>query len=184
MGATVGQIAKLKGCRVVGVAGSSEKCDYAKAVLGFDACLDHKDADFARQLCQACAKGIDIYFENVGGKVFDAALPLLNTKARIPVCGLISHYNATQLPDGPDRLSLLMRAILVKRLKVQGFIIFDDYGHRYDEFSKDMSQWLSTGQIKYREHLVDGLESAPEAFVGMLVGENFGKLVVRVNDGH
>ncbi len=182
VGATVGQIGKLKGCRVVGVAGSSEKCDYAKEVLGFDACLDHKSSDFAQQLSQACARGIDIYFESVGGKVFDAALPLLNTKARIPVCGLISHYNATRLPDGPDRLSLLMRAILVKRLKVQGFIIFDDYGHRYHEFSKDMSQWLSTGQIKYREHIVDGLESAPEAFIGMLVGQNFGKLVVRVND--
>lgn len=182
VGATVGQIGKLKGCRVVGIAGGSEKCNYAKEVLGFDACLDHKSSDFARQLSQACAKGIDIYFESVGGKVFDAVLPLLNTKARIPVCGLISHYNATQLPDGPDRLSLLMRTILVKRLKVQGFIIFDDYGHRYGEFSKDMSGWLSAGQIKYREHLVDGLESAPSAFIGMLVGQNFGKLVVRVND--
>ncbi|MDX2453289.1 NADP-dependent oxidoreductase [Desulfosarcina sp.] len=184
VGATVGQIGKLKGCRVVGVAGSSEKCDYAKAVLGLDACLDHQSSDFAQQLGKACAKGIDIYFESVGGKVFDAALPLLNTKARIPVCGLISHYNATQLPDGPDRLSLLMRTILAKRLKVQGFIIFEDYGHRYDEFSKDMSQWLSTGQIKYREHMVDGLEHAPNAFIGMLVGQNFGKLVVRVNDEH
>ncbi|WP_319405481.1 NADP-dependent oxidoreductase [uncultured Desulfosarcina sp.] len=182
VGATVGQIGKLKGCRVVGVAGGSEKCSFAKEVLGFDACLDHHSPDFAHQLGQACAKGIDIYFESVGGKVFDAALPLLNTKARIPVCGLISHYNATRLPDGPDRLALLMRAILVKRLKVQGFIIFDDYGHRYDEFAKDMSQWLSTGQIKYREHIVDGLESAPDAFIGMLVGKNFGKLVVRVND--
>jgi NADPH-dependent curcumin reductase CurA len=182
VGATVGQIGKLKGCRVVGVAGGSEKCKYAKEVLGFDACLDHKSSDFAQQLGQACAKGIDIYFESVGGKVFDAALPLLNTKARIPVCGLISHYNATRLPDGPDRLPLLMRAILVKRLTVQGFIIFDDYGHRYDEFSKDMSGWLGTGQIKYREQIVDGLESAPDAFIGMLVGQNFGKLVVRVND--
>ena len=181
VGATVGQIGKLKGCRVVGVAGGGEKCTYAKEALGFDACLDHQSSDFAQQLGLACAKGIDVYFESVGGKVFDAALPLLNTKARIPVCGLISHYNATQLPDGPDRLSLLMRTILVKRLKVQGFIIFDDYGHRYDEFSKDMSQWLSTGQIKYREHLVDGLENAPDAFIGMLVGQNFGKLVVRVN---
>ena len=182
VGATVGQIGKLKGCRVVGVAGGSEKCSYAKSVLGFDACLDHEALDFAQQLGHACTKGIDIYFENVGGKVFDAALPLLNTKARIPVCGLISQYNATRLPDGPDRLSLLMRTILIKRLKVQGFIIFEDYGHRYDEFAKDMSGWLSTGQIKYREHLVDGLERAPDAFIGMLVGQNFGKLVVRVND--
>jgi NADPH-dependent curcumin reductase CurA len=184
VGATVGQIGKLKGCRVVGVAGGSEKCKYAKEVLGFDECLDHKSQDFAQQLSQACAKGIDIYFESVGGKVFDAALPLLNTKARIPVCGLISQYNATRLPDGPDRLSLLMGTILIKRLKVQGFIIFDDYGHRYNEFAKDMFQWLSTGQIKYREHQVDGLERAPQAFIGMLDGQNFGKLVIRVNDGH
>jgi NADPH-dependent curcumin reductase CurA len=169
VGATVGQIGKMNGCRVVGVAGGSEKCKYAKEVLGFDACINHKDSDFAQQLGQFCANGIDIYFESVGGKILDGVLPLLNTKARIPVCGLISHYNATQLPDGPDRLSLLMRTILVKRLKVQGFIIFDDYGHRYDEFAKDMSQWLSTGQIKYREHLVDGLERAPNAFIGMLV---------------
>jgi len=184
VGATVGQIGKLKGCRVVGVAGGSEKCDYAKEVLGFDECLDHKSSDFAQELSQACTNGIDIYFESVGGKVFDAVLPLLNTKARIPVCGLISHYNATRLPDGPDRLSLLMRTILVKRLKVQGFIIFDDYGHRYGEFSKETSQWLSAGQIKYREHIVDGLENAPDAFIGMLVGQNFGKLVVRVNDAN
>lgn len=181
VGATVGQIGKLKGCRVVGVAGVSEKCKYAKEVLGFDECLDHKSSDFAQQLTQACPKRIDIYFESVGGKVFDAVLPLLNIKARIPVCGLISQYNATQLPDGPDRLSLLMSTILVKRLKVQGFIIFDDYGHRYNEFAKEMTEWVSSGQIKYREHLVDGLESAPKAFIGLLEGQNFGKLVIRVN---
>jgi len=182
VGATVGQIGKMYGCHVVGVAGGSEKCKYAKEVLGFDACINHKDLDFAQQLGQCCANGIDIYFESVGGKILDGVLPLLNTKARIPVCGLISHYNATQLPDGPDRLSLLMRTILVKRLRVQGFIIFDDYGHRYDEFAKDMSQWVSKGQIKYREHVVDGLARAPNAFIGMLEGQNFGKLVVRVND--
>jgi len=184
VGATVGQIGKLKGCHVIGVAGGSEKCKYATEVLGFDACLDHKSQDFAQQLSRACPKGIDIYFESVGGKVFDAALPLLNTKARIPVCGLISQYNATRLPDGPDRLSLLMGTILIKRLTVRGFIIFDDYGHRYNEFAKDMFQWLSTGQIKYREQLVEGLERAPQACIGMLDGRNFGKLVVRVNDGN
>ena len=184
VGATVGQIGKLKGCRVIGVAGGGEKCRYAKEVLGFDECLDHKSSDFAGQLRQACSKGIDIYFESVGGKVFDAVLPLLNTKARIPLCGLISQYNATHLPEGPNRLSLLMGTILVKRIKVQGFIIFDDYGHRYDEFAKDMSQWLATGQIKYREHLIEKLERAPKAFIGMLEGQNFGKLVVRVNDEH
>jgi len=181
VGATVGQIGKLKGCRVVGVAGGREKCAYTRDVLGFDACLDHKAADFAEQLRETCPNGIDIYFESVGGKVFDAVLPLFNIGARVPVCGLISRYNATKLPDGPDRLSLLMGNILVKRLKVQGFIIFDYYEQHYDRFIKDMSQWLKSGQIKYREQLVEGLENAPEAFIGLLEGKNFGKLVIRVN---
>ncbi|RUR96320.1 NADP-dependent oxidoreductase [Pectobacterium polaris] len=180
VGATVGQLGKLKGCRVVGVAGGAEKCRYAVEVLGFDACLDHRADDFPEQLKQACPKGIDIYFENVGGKVFDAVLPLLNTSARIPVCGLVSGYNATGLPDGPDRLPLLMGTILKKRIRMQGFIIFDDYGHRFDEFWKDVSPWVAEGKIKYREEIVDGLENAPEAFIGLLHGRNFGKLVVRV----
>jgi NADPH-dependent curcumin reductase CurA len=181
VGATVGQIGKLKGCRVVGVAGGSEKCAYARDVLGFDMCLDHQAADFYQQLKEACPNGVDIYFESVGGKVFDAVLPRLNIGARIPVCGLVSSYNATKLPDGPDRLSLLMGNILIKRLKVQGFIIFDHYDSRYSEFVKDMSGWLSTGQIKYREQVVEGLESAPKAFIGLLEGQNFGKLVIHVN---
>ncbi|MEI7366577.1 NADP-dependent oxidoreductase [Pectobacterium sp. 1950-15] len=180
VGATVGQIGKLKGCRVVGVAGGAEKCRYAVEVLGFDVCLDHRADDFAEQLKQACPQGIDIYFENVGGKVFDAVLPLLNTSARIPVCGLVSGYNATGLPDGPDRLPLLMGTILKKRIRMQGFIIFDDYGHRFDEFWKDVSPWVAEGKIKYREEIVDGLENAPDAFIGLLHGRNFGKLVVRV----
>ena len=181
VGATVGQIGKLKGCRVVGVAGGSEKCTYAKDVLGFDVCLDHKATDFREQLKEACPDGIDIYFESVGGKVFDAVLPRLNIGARIPVCGLISRYNATKLPDGPDRLSLLMGNVLVKRLKIQGFIIFDYYDQRYESFAQDMSDWLNSGQIKYREHLVEGLESAPQAFIGLLEGQNFGKLAIQVN---
>ena len=181
VGATVGQIGKMKGCRVIGVAGGKEKCVYAEDVLGFDICLDHHADNFYEQLKEACPNGIDIYFESVGGKVFDAVLPRLNTGARIPVCGLVSRYNATKLPDGPDRLSLLMANILIKRLKVQGFIIFDDYGHRYDEFAGKMSEWFSTGKIKYREHMVEGLENAPKAFIGLLQGQNFGKLVVRVN---
>jgi NADPH-dependent curcumin reductase CurA len=180
VGATVGQIGKLKGCRVVGVAGGAEKCRHAVEVQGFDLCLDHHADDFAEQLAQACPEGIDIYYESVGGKVFDAVLPLLNTGARIPVCGLIAQYNATALDDGPDRLALLMRTILTKRLKIQGFIIFDDYAHRYDEFAKDMSAWLAAGKITYREDLEDGLENAPQAFIGLLEGKNFGKLVVRV----
>ena len=182
VGSTVGQIAKLKGCRAVGVAGGAEKCRFAVEELGFDACIDHYADDFAEQLAEACPQGIDIYYENVGGKVFDGVLPLLNTGARIPLCGLISQYNATELPPGPDRLGLLMGQILVKRLKVQGFIIFDDYGHRYDEFYQDMSRWYSEGKIKYREQVVDGLEQAADAFAGMLEGKNFGKLVVRVGN--
>ncbi|MGB3211059.1 MAG: NADP-dependent oxidoreductase [Desulforhopalus sp.] len=182
VGATVGQIGKLKGCRVVGVAGGREKCTYAIDILGFDTCLDHYAPDFAEQLREHCPDGVDIYFESVGGKVFDAVLPLFNTGARVPVCGLVSRYNATKLPDGPDRLSLLMANILIKRLKVQGFIIFDHYASRFDAFSKDMSGWLSTGQIKYREHLVEGLDNAPEAFIGLLKGQNFGKLVIRISD--
>ena len=182
VGATVGQIAKLKGCRVVGIAGGEEKCRYAKEVLGFDECIDHKAADFAQQLATHCDNGIDVYFENVGGKVFDAVMPLLNTGARVPVCGLISQYNATSLPDGPDRLSLLMGTLLVKRIKMQGFIIFDDYGDRYPEFAKDMGQWLGEGKIQYREQIVDGLENMTTAFIGLLKGENFGKVVIKVNN--
>ena len=182
VGATVGQIGKLKGCRVIGVAGGEEKCRHAVGVSGFDACIDHKASDFAQQLALACPDGIDIYYENVGGKVFDAVLPLLNTSARIPVCGLVSQYNATSLPDGPDRLSLLMRAILTKRLSMKGFIIFDDYGDRYPEFAKNMTDWLAEGKIQYLEQIADGLENAAEAFIGLLEGRNFGKLVIRVGD--
>ena len=122
-----------------------------------------------------------MYFENVGGAVFDAVLPLLNTSARVPVCGLISQYNATELPDGKDRLAYLMGQILIRRIKMQGFIIFDDYGHRYPEFFKAMSTWLAEGKIKFREDLVIGLEAAPEAFIGLLKGRNFGKLVIQLN---
>ncbi|MEZ9529769.1 NADP-dependent oxidoreductase [Vibrio sp. 10N.286.51.F4] len=182
VGATVGQIGKLKGCRVIGVAGGQEKCQYAKEILGFDECIDHKADDFAEQLAKACDNGIDVYFENVGGKVFDAVMPLLNTGARIPVCGLISQYNATSLPEGPDRMSSLMGMLLVKRIKMQGFIIFDDYAHRYNEFVVQMTEWLSQGKMHYREHLVEGLENAPQAFMGLLEGQNFGKLVIKTNE--
>lgn len=180
VGATVGQIGKIKGCHVVGVAGGSEKCRYAVETLGFDVCLDHHAEDFAEQLAKACPKGIDVYYENVGGKVFDAVLPLLNTSARVPVCGLVSGYSATDLPAGPDRLPLLMGTLLKKRIRMQGFIIGQDYGHRIEEFQKAMGQWLREGTIKYREHITDGLEQAPEAFFGLLKGKNFGKVVIRV----
>ncbi|MBI6132023.1 zinc-binding dehydrogenase [Serratia marcescens] len=180
VGSVVGQIGKLKGCRVVGVAGGAEKCRYVVEELGFDACIDHRAPDFADQLAAACPQGIDIYYENVGGAVFDAVLPLLNAKARIPVCGIIAHYNATGLPAGPDRLPLLEGLILRKRIRMQGFIIFDDYGSRFDEFLQQMSSWVEQGKIKFREDIVDGLEQAPQAFIGLLQGKNFGKLVIRV----
>ena len=180
VGSVVGQIAKLKGCRVVGIAGGAEKCRSAVEDLGFDACIDHHSHDLAAQLADACPQGIDVYFENVGGKVFDAVLPLLNTGARVPVCGLIAQYNTTELPTGPDKTSLLMRTLLTKRIRMQGFIIFDDYGHRYPEFAKDMGEWLAAGKIKFREDIVDGLENAPQAFIGLLEGKNFGKLIIRV----
>ncbi|WP_330927164.1 NADP-dependent oxidoreductase [Candidatus Sororendozoicomonas aggregata] len=180
VGSLVGQIGKIQGCKVVGIAGSQKKCDYAINELGFDVCLNHHDDDLDSQLTTACSSGIDIYYENVGGKVFDAVLPLLNPKARIPLCGLIAQYNATNLPEGPDRMGLLMGNLLVKRIKMQGFIVFDDYGHRYGEFQQAMVSWLMSDQIKYKEDKVTGLENAVSAFIGLLQGENFGKLVVQV----
>lgn len=136
VGATVGQIGKILGLHVVGIAGGAEKCAHVVDTLGFDACIDYKADGFPAALKQAIRDGIDIYFENVGGAVFDAVLPLLNTSARIPVCGLISQYNATALPDGPDRMNLLLGTILRKRMTVRGFIVFDDFGHLYPEFAR------------------------------------------------
>jgi NADPH-dependent curcumin reductase len=181
VGATVGQIAKILGCRVVGVAGGGGKCAYAVDELGFDACIDHKAPDFADQLAEASPDGIDIYFENVGGKVLDAVIELLNPHARVPVCGLVSQYNATELPAGPDRMNWLMKQILRKKIKMQGFIIFQTFGHLYADFAKEMAGWLEGGQIKYHEEVIDGLENAPQSFIGLLKGENFGKRVIRVS---
>ena len=180
VGATVGQIGKLMGLRVIAVAGGSEKCAYAVNTLGFDACIDHKAVGFADSLKAAAPKGIDIYFENVGGAVFDAVMPLLNSGARVPVCGVVSQYNATSLPSGPDRLSLLMGMILRKRLTMRGFIIYDDFGALYPTFAEVMADWVSSGQMHYREEIIDGLENALQAFIGLLRGENFGKRVIRV----
>ncbi|APV41667.1 NADP-dependent oxidoreductase [Pseudomonas frederiksbergensis] len=180
VGSVVGQVAKIKGLRVVGVAGGADKCRYVVDELGFDACIDHKSPNFADELAKACSEGIDIYYENVGGKVFDAVLPLLNPKARIPLCGLIASYNAHEAPTGPDRLPQLQRTLLTKRVRIQGFIVFDDYGDRQPEFVSAMAPWVRDGKVKFREDVVDGLEQAPEAFIGLLEGRNFGKLVVRV----
>ncbi len=181
VGSVVGQVAKLKGCRAVGIAGGPEKCRFVVEKLGFDACIDHQAADFPAQLAAACPKGIDIYFENVGGKVFDAVLPLLNTKARVPVCGLIATYNDIALPPGPDRLGLLARTILTKRIKMQGFIISQDYSQHFGEFFGQMSAWVKSGKVKFHEDIVDGLPNAPEAFIGLLKGKNFGKLIIKVS---
>ncbi|OLS42823.1 NADP-dependent oxidoreductase [Rhodovulum sulfidophilum] len=180
VGATVGQIGKILGLRVVGIAGGDEKCRHVTETLGFDACIDYKAEGFPGALKAAVPDGIDIYFENVGGAVFDAVLPLLNASARIPVCGLISQYNATSLPDGPDRMSLLMGTILRKRMTLRGFIVFDDFGHLYPEFARQMGDWVAQGKIRYREEMIEGLEQAPAAFVGLLNGEAFGKRVVRL----
>jgi len=182
VGSVVGQVAKLKGLRVVGIAGGAKKCRYVVDELGFDACIDHKSEHFADELAKACGNGIDIYFELVGGKVFDAVLPLLNTRARIPLCGLIAQYNAQSLPEGTDHLPLLMRTLLTKRARIQGFIVFEEYGDRHAEFLAAMVPLVTEGKIKFREDIAEGLEQAPEAFIGLLEGRNFGKLVVRVAD--
>lgn len=182
VGAVVGQIARLKGARAVGIAGGADKCRYAVEALGFDACLDRHDPQFSGRLAAACPNGIDVYFENVGGAVFDAVLPLLNIGARVPVCGFISHYNDQTLPPGPNRLPLLMSAVLQKRIRMQGFIILDHYGDRYETFRHEMSGWIEAGKMKLREDRVDGLDNAPAAFIGLLQGRNFGKLVVDVAD--
>ena len=180
VGSIVGQIAKLKGARVVGIAGGAEKCRVVVEEFGFDACLDRKDADFAEKLKQAVPDGIDVYFENVGGAVFDAVLPLLNVHARVPVCGLIATYNATGLPDGPDRVPMLAGMLLRQRIRMQGFIISDHYATEFADFQRDMTGWVKDGQVKIIEDVVDGLEKAPEAFIGLLEGKNFGKLVVKI----
>lgn len=180
VGSVVGQVAKLRGCRAVGIAGGVEKCRYAVEKLGFDVCIDHRAADFAHQLKQACDKGIDVYYENVGGAVFDAVLPLLNTKARIPVCGMISQYNGHHSDHQQDRLPLFMSTILKKRMRVEGFIISQDYGDRYPEFYAQMSTWLAQGKIVFKEDIVDGLENSITAFQGLLSGKNFGKLIIKV----
>jgi NADPH-dependent curcumin reductase len=179
VGSVVGQLAKLKGCRVVGIAGGDKKCRYVVDELGFDACIDHRRSDFADALKAACHKGIDINFENVGGAVFDAVLPLLNNFARVPVCGLIAHYNATEPPTGVDRVPLLMRSILTKRLTIRGFLVID-FADQQPEFMAEVAPLVGNGRIKYREDIVDGLANAPRALIGLLKGENFGKLIVCV----
>ena len=178
VGSAVGQIAKIKGARAIGIAGGKDKCDYVKKELGFDDCLDHRDPDLAAKLKDACPKGIDVYFENVGGAVFEAVFPLLNAFARIPVCGLIAHYNDTEAVT-PKWAPTMMRAVLTKRLTIRGFIV-SDFAARHGDFLRDMSQWFREGKVKHKEFVTEGLDSAPGAFMGLLKGANFGKQLVRV----
>ena len=174
VGSVVGQIAKLKGLRAVGIAGGPEKCKFAVEELGFDACIDHHGSDLRQRLAAACPKGIDIYFENVGGAVQEALWPLLNNFARVPICGMIAQYNSTTPTPGPN-----LATMLVKRMRVQGFIV-TDLAPKYPDAAKELATWYREGKMKYREDVVEGLEKAPEAFLGLLQGKNFGKLVIKV----
>jgi NADPH-dependent curcumin reductase CurA len=174
VGSIVGQLAKIKGCRAVGVAGSQAKCDYVVKELGFDACVSHRVPDLFAALKDACPEGIDVYFDNVGGDVLKTVLRLVNPFARIPLCGLISQYNATDLPPGPN-----MGPVLINRVTIRGFIV-SDHVERLPAFLADTAGWLREGRIKYREDVVEGLEQAPRAFIGLLRGENLGKMLVKV----
>jgi NADPH-dependent curcumin reductase len=179
VGATVGQLARISGARAVGIAGGPEKVEYLRS-LGFDAAIDHRSPTFKADLAAATPDGIDVYFENVGGHVWDAVFPRLNQFGRVPLCGLIANYNMSSLPEGPDRTPLLMRAILTKSLTVRGFIVADFMAELLPEFLKQAVPWVRDGLLRGREDIVDGLENAPEAFMGMLEGRNFGKLLIRV----
>ena len=180
VGSMVGQLAKRAGAKAIGVAGGPEKCAFATEGLGFDACIDHRADDFADQLAEACSDGVDVYFENVGLPVLRPVMPLLNAHARIPLCGIVAHYNATKLPDGPDRTPELLGTLLRKKIRMQGFIIADHFDE-FGAFLKEVAPAVLDRSITVREDVVEGLENAPEAFIGMLTGKNFGKLVVRID---
>jgi NADPH-dependent curcumin reductase len=180
VGSLVGQLTKFAGAKAVGIAGGAEKCAFVEGELRFDAAVDHRAPDFPAQLAAACPDGIDVYFENVGGAVWQTVLPLLNKYARVPVSGLIAQYNGPGLGDGTDRLPATMREILSKSLTLRGFINSEFAGQYYDDFLHEVGAGIAAGRIRYREDIVDGLENAPEAFIGMLDGHNFGKLIVRV----
>ena len=175
VGAVVGQLAKIKGCRAIGIAGSPDKCKYVVEELGFDACINYKTDDLVPALKAACPNGVDIYFENVGGAVFAAVLRVINKGARIPLCGIISEYNATGNPSGPN-----LRPLLVNRATITGFIV-SDHNDRAPAFIQEVAPLVVSGRIKFREDIVDGIANAPEAFIGLLQGKNFGKLMVRVS---
>ena len=174
VGSVVGQLGRIAGCRVVGIAGGKAKCDYVTGELGFDACIDYKAGNLYRDLKEACPKGVDVCFENVGGEILDTTLRLMNTFSRIIVCGLIAEYNATE-PYGYRRL----RAILVNRIRMQGMIVFD-WKDRYGEALADLAGLLAAGKLKYRESVVEGLDNAPQGLISLLSGGNFGKQLVKL----
>jgi len=179
VGSVVGQVARLKGARAVGIAGGAEKCRYLTEELGFAAAVDYRAPDFATALAAACPAGVDVYFDNVGGEIFATVLPLLNRGARVPVCGTISVDRNRPAPEGRDRLFELHATILVKQLTLRGFL-YDELADMRAEFRREMAGWLRAGAVKYREDVVEGLENAPAAFLGLFAGRNFGKLVARV----
>jgi NADPH-dependent curcumin reductase len=181
VGSLVGQLAKMAGARAVGIAGGKEKCRYVTEDLRFDICVDHRTPDFAEALAAACPKGIDVYFENVGGAVWQAVLPLLNDFARVPVCGLVAQYNdSVASAAGPNLLPPTMREILTKSLTLRGFLNYEFAKEHYSTFLRTVADGIADGRIRYCEDITDGLENAPVAFIGMLEGRNFGKTLVRV----
>ncbi len=182
VGSAVGQIARLKGARAVGIAGGPEKRQALLGDFGFDVALDHRSPDFKAELAAAVPDGVDVYFENVGGPVAREVFAKLNLYARVPVCGLVADYNATSAPEGPDRLPGLMRRVLTQSLTIRGFIQSEFTASHGRDFVRDMSQWVADGSVRYREDVVDGLENAPEAFRGLLAGRNFGKSIIRVSE--
>jgi NADPH-dependent curcumin reductase CurA len=177
VGQTVGQVARQRGCRVVGIAGGREKCDFVVNELGFDACIDYKSGSVKDGLKQHCPKGVDVYFDNVGGDILDAVLTRINRKARIVICGAISQYNNTTPVKGPaNYLSLL-----VNRARMEGIVVFD-WADRYPEGAAQMAQWMKEGNFKTREDIVDGLENFPQTLLMLFEGRNFGKLILKVAD--
>ena len=177
VGQTVGQVARQRGCRVVGIAGGKEKCDFVVNELGFDACIDYKSGSVKDGLKLHCPKGVDIYFDNVGGEILDAVLTRINRKARIIICGAISQYNNTTPVKGPaNYLSLL-----VNRARMEGIVVFD-WADRYPEGAAQMAQWMKEGNFKTREDIVDGLENFPQTLLMLFEGRNFGKLILKVAD--
>ena len=174
VGSVVGQLAKIWGCRAVGIAGGSAKCDYVKRELGFDACVDYKAANLKEALRQACPSGVDVYFDNVGGQIFDTLLAQMNLFSRVVVCGLISDYNATE----PYAIRN-WRAVLVNRIRLQGMIVFD-WKERYGEALKALGGYFGEGKLRYRESVIEGLENAPRGLIALLKGENFGKQLVKL----